>query len=214
MIIKNPKAKRTAIMSSPPGVEHTIDNLCKPEKGKVVEMLKQLNELRKRCTVLEGLIETAHREEQHILSREAEIVQQIEDTEEKAVEATDLSRVAQDTIRGISTSLQNSETENQNLKSRLVDTKEETETMVDILRQLSIRYDRIHVDTAVLCLPDRVEVAENTVDERSMRDAETQLQNRVLSTTAFEETEDVPWDSVCDDADDDVRALIDLLNKQ
>jgi hypothetical protein len=40
-------------------ISHTLDNFSKREKEKVFELLKQLNELKKRCTSLEQELEAA-----------------------------------------------------------------------------------------------------------------------------------------------------------
>ena len=194
---------------------HTIDNLCKRDKEKVVEILRQLNELRKRCTILESQIESVTQEEQRFLKREAMITGQIESTENKLIEATELSRTTRESINQVSLELQDSEAENRTLEEKISGSEADMETLKEQLRQMRVKYNRILVDTSVVCTPETADVETNCEDKRVLCSAQTQVLNRDLSEAMFDDTELPPgWGIFCEDADDDVTSLITLLNKQ
>ena len=79
-------------MSSLP---HTLDNLCKSDKEKVVEMLKQLNELKKRCNTLEQELDTSHNENLRLIGREEIMKKQLESMEIKLFDSVELSKKSQ-----------------------------------------------------------------------------------------------------------------------
>ena len=202
-------------MSGESGDGHTIDNLCKRDKEKVVEILRQLNELRKRCTILESQIESATQEEQRFLKREAAINGQIDSTETKLIEATELSRSTREQINRLTLQLQDSDAENQMLAEKINGSEHDAETLREQLRQMRVKYNRILVDTSIACSAETVDLATNTEERRSLATTQTQVLNRDLSDAMFDDTDLPPgWGIFCEDADDDVSSLITLLNKQ
>lgn len=194
--------------------QHTIDNLCKRDKSYVVETLKELNEFRKRCTILEGQIAAVDAEQNRLLTLDATLMKQIELTEEKMLEATAISSAAHGSIAQLTIDLQNSETENEHLKSRLLETESDIVTAKEVLRQLQVRYDKIVVDTSVMCVQGQNHIETNTEQIIPKADAQSQVLSRD-SGPLIDDATDLPagWGSIADDADEDVSLLISLLNK-
>lgn len=193
--------------------QHTIDNLCKRDKSKVVEMLKELNEFRKRCTILEGQIAAVDAEQSRLLSRDATIMKQIEITEEQMLESTQISSAAQESIAQLTIDLQNSETENESLKSKLMDTESDIATAKEVLRQLRFRYDKLVVDTSVMCIQEQNDVETNTEEVIPKADAQSQVLSRESGSQLDDGDMPAGWGSIIEEADEDVSSLIAFLNK-
>lgn len=193
--------------------QHTIDNLCKRDKSKVVEMLKELNEFRKRCTILEGQIAAVDAEQSRLLSRDATIMKQIEITEEQMLESTQISSAAQESIAQLTIELQNSETENESLKSKLMDTESDIATAKEVLRQLKFRYDKLVVDTSVMCIQEQNDIETNTEEVIPKADTQSQVFNRESGSQLDDGDMPTGWGSIIEEADEDVSSLIAFLNK-
>ena len=76
--------------SSPVSVPHTLDNLCKSDKEKLMEMIKQLNEVQKRCNALEIELENLQQENQRLNGREDVMKSQLEAMENKLFDAVEI----------------------------------------------------------------------------------------------------------------------------
>lgn len=198
--------------------QHTIDNLCKRDKREVVETLKQINELRRRCTILECQIARVDQEQTKLLSRDATLMKQIELTEEQMLETTETSRSVHENITQLTIDLQSSETENEDLKSRINDLESDIAISKQILSQLKSKYEKICVDTSVLCTQEHTEIETNTDDPVGKSDVQSQVLNREMTASSFLNDDTgtempVGWGSIIEDADEDVSLLIALLNK-
>ena len=104
-------------------VPHTIDNLCKKDKGQV--MLKQLNELKKRCASLEAEIESQTLKNQRISGRDDVLAQQLDVKESKLFEFVELSKYAQSKIESLTLNLQKVQSDNNIMKTRISESESE-----------------------------------------------------------------------------------------
>ena len=117
-------------------IPHTLDNLCKKEKDKVVDMLKQLNELKKRCASLEKELNDKQLENQRLTGQTEGMSQQLDATQAKLIEYIELSKESQTQIEQLSLKLQKSESEKKVLTARYRDCQAEVSSLKDQIRQL------------------------------------------------------------------------------
>jgi hypothetical protein len=126
---------------------HTLDNLCSPEKEKVVDMLKQLSELKKRCTVLEETLEGKQRENEKNGGREEVLARQLDSIQGKLLETVESSGELQQQIEGMSLKLQKAQSEGRALSLRLQDSQAEAKSLRDNIREIEAVHNRVLVAT-------------------------------------------------------------------
>lgn len=137
----------TVIMTS--ALPHTLDNLCKREKDKVVDMLKQLSDLKKRCAALEQELDGKQLENQRLAGREEVLSKQLETAQGKLLEAIGLSKESQAQIEQLTLRLQKSEAEKKALGSRTRESQAESSAMKERIREMRARHERIMVTASV-----------------------------------------------------------------
>jgi chromosome segregation ATPase len=125
------------------GLPHTLDNLYKREKDKVLEMLRQLNELKKRCSVLERDLDAKELEKQRLSGREEVMTRQLEETQAKLLEAVEASKESQVQIDDLSLKLQKSEADQKALTARYHDSQAEAQSLGERMRQLRQKHQRL-----------------------------------------------------------------------
>lgn len=202
-------------MSAQKEIPHTIDNLCKKDKGQVIEMLKQLNELKKRCSNLESAIDEKNHENQRINGRNEVLSQQLESIEAKLFESVELSKDAQSKIEILTTNLQNIESDNNLFKSRIRDSEAEVQNLRKSYHELNLKYDRILVDTSVLCGNTTVEQATSTDDYAiKQRSVEVQVGESAFQNLSNDSSHSEVFTDSLQEPDKDLIDLIKLLNHQ
>lgn len=143
---------------------HTLDNLSKKEKEKVVDMLKQLNELKKRCTALEQQLESKQMENERLAGREDVMTKHLEATESKLFEAIELSKESQAEFEQLSLKLQKSEAVKKSLNGRLRNTQAEIQTLKEGIRDMKLKHEKILVNSSVQCRIICCDKSSNTED--------------------------------------------------
>lgn len=136
-------------MSSSNILPHTLDNLCKADKDKLVEMIKQLSEMKKRCAALEHELENKKTESERLLAREGILKAQIESTENKLYDAVEISKGSQARVEQLTSELQRSEAGRKSARARYRESQAEITQLRDAIRELKLRHERILVDTSV-----------------------------------------------------------------
>jgi chromosome segregation ATPase len=134
-------------MSGPP---HTLDHLCRQEKEKVFEMLKQLNEFKKRCASLEEQLGSRELECERLSGREELMSRQLEATQAKLFEAIESSKDSQIQIEELSLKLQKSEVERKAVNVQLRDAQIESQSLRKTIRQFRTSQDRL-LSTSAQC---------------------------------------------------------------
>lgn len=130
---------------------HTLDNLCKKEKDRVVEMLKQLNELKKRCNALEQQLEAKQLENERLAGRDEVMTKQLETTHAKLLESIELSKDSQAQIEQLSLKLQKSEAEKKALNARVKEAQAESQSLKENVRKMRMKHEKIMVTASVQC---------------------------------------------------------------
>jgi chromosome segregation ATPase len=181
-------------------------------------MLKQLNELRKRCTCLEAQIAKERDRSAQLEERDTTMLREIDAIEAKFIEATELSRTANSEIQRVAIQLQQTETDNAVLRVKVASAEQECGALKETYRQLREKYDHILVDAGVMCIPELEDKGENTVDERILIEKECQFPGKDWSSEMFpfDETTELRaplWISMQDEAaEDEISSLIVMLN--
>jgi predicted RNase H-like nuclease (RuvC/YqgF family) len=194
--------------------DHTIDNLCPPHKQKVMELLKQINELSKRCGILESqiaIVNTEHQTQQNINS---EMRQKIEMEELRLQEATHLSVSAHEQIQRLTTEFQRKDAEVGLLKIKVNESKREVSTLNTSYQELHMKYDKCYQDTGETFHPIIIEV-ESQTDQRLLRDCECQapLPGTPTEVFLFDDVSDTQsLRGVTDELDDETDSLILMFN--
>ena len=195
----------------------TIDNLCKRDKNKVIELLKQLNELRKRCSFLESKIEAQSHENERIEGRNEMIAQQIDATEKKFSEASEVSKDSPKQLEELTLNIQTSEIENSNLRLKIEDSEREIKSLKDNLQELKTKYDRIYLDASVSCIAKCFDKS-ITTDDVSQNHANKEVQapeKRVQMDYLYDDSQTNLGESFSvyySQPDDDINNLISILN--
>jgi chromosome segregation ATPase len=195
---------------------HTIDNLCPRHKAKVVEMLRQLNELSKRCGFLEAEFERVNGETQHLIDTNSAIAEKVTAEELGLREATRISESAQSQIQQLSLDFQNQQTETNRLRLMVADEETGVQSLRESCRLMRRKYVRICVDTGVSCRLKFVDRAENTdYNRRNHANKEVQVPNRDSQSEIypFDDDSDMPLRGPACEVDDDTSSLILMLNK-
>jgi chromosome segregation ATPase len=191
-----------------------IDYLCPVHKAKVVELLKQLNEIRKRCGILESEIDAAGTGEQKLTQINADMAHKIEAEELRLLEATQISALARDQIESLTSEYERKETEWARLKRKVNETRHEVTTLNESYSQLRTKYDRLYQDTGETFHADTIDIG-NQTEERRFADKECEApppESR-SEVFVFEDPFDTPiWRSVTDQLDDETHSLILMLN--
>jgi hypothetical protein len=196
---------------------HTIDNLCPKHKAKVMELLRQLNELSKRCGLLEAQFERANAESQRLIDANSAIAEKITAEELGLLEATRISESAQSEIEQLSIEFQNQQSETNRLRLTVADEEDGVESLRKSYRQMRRKYDRMFVDTGVNCRPKFADHAENTDDSRRPHaDKEVQVPSRDSQSEIFpfDDDSEMPLRgaaAACE-VDDETSSLILMLN--
>ncbi|KAK8885154.1 hypothetical protein M9Y10_044283 [Tritrichomonas musculus] len=201
-----------------PDDSHTIDNLCKKDKNKMIELLKQLNELKKRCAFLESSINSQNNENQRIEMKNEFISKQIEEVEQKFNESSDLSKEFPKQLEELTLAIQATEIENSNLKVKIKDSTSEASELNNELQRLSAKYNPIYKDASVSCtFSKRREKCINTDDvtanyvEKEFqipeRKKETDFLYEDLTSNTIE-----PVGTLYDAPDEEITNLISILN--
>jgi hypothetical protein len=150
---------------------HTLDNLSKKEKEKVFEMLRQLNELKKRCASLEQQLEVTEHEHQRLAGREELRSRQLESTEAKLLEAVELAKESQVEVESLTAQLQTCESERESLTATFHDCQSEGKSLRDAMDQFKPRGDRMLVTTSTQARIILCEAACGTADPATDRHA-------------------------------------------
>ena len=217
-------------MSAPSSLPHTLDNLCKADKDKLMEMIKQLNEVKKRCNALEQEVESLQSENQRLIGREDVMKAQIEAMETKLFDAVEISKGSQARVEQLTSSLQKSEAGRKSSRARYREAQTEISSLRDTIRELKLKHERIHVETSIQTTFSRTNRATNTddtsinkVDEaiqcQSKDITKTQtrfqsystMQNTTIQPDGFESFDSQQIPSY-EDYDDDISSLVALLN--
>lgn len=130
---------------------HTLDNLCKKDKDKVVEMLRQLNELKKRCTALEQELDEKRLDNQRLEGRDDVMTQQLEAIQSKLIESVQVSKDSQNQIEQLTSKLQKSESDKKLLQARLKDAQTESMSLHDQIRLLQQKHECLHANVGINC---------------------------------------------------------------
>ena len=134
-------------MSSLP---HTLENLVKSEKDKVVCMLKDLKEARDKCQQLEKNLEEAQFEHQRLSGREEATSKQFEDTQAKLLQAVALSRDSQEKIDELHLKLQQAEKEKREATTALEMAEAESQLLREKINEIKMKHEQVHVDAYVM----------------------------------------------------------------
>jgi hypothetical protein len=122
---------------------HTLDNLCQREKEKVIEMLKQLNEMKKRCAALEQSLESGRLENQRLSGREEVISRELESSQARLIETVESSKDAQVQVEDLSLRLQQSESDRRVATARVRESQAEIQALSDAVRRARLKRDRL-----------------------------------------------------------------------
>jgi chromosome segregation ATPase len=144
-------------------VRHTLDNLCQKEKDKVLELLRQLNEFKKRCAALEQEIESKTRDNTRLLGRDEVTAHELEATQTRLIEAIEVWKQAQLQIENLSLRLQTAESHRKAISARLRDSEADVEVMREKMRRSQQKYDRRMVSTSTQTRPLLDHKESNTV---------------------------------------------------
>jgi chromosome segregation ATPase len=206
---------------------HTLDNLCKQEKQKVFEMLRQLNELKKRCTSLEEDIGSKQLECERLSGREEIIAKQLEETQAKLFAALESSKDSQVKIDELSLRLQKSDSERKAVCIQYRDLQGETQSLRDTIRQLRSASGKILVTTSVQCRILSCDKAINTENSAlnmqntavqtasgGIRESEKPSSSGKIRAEVIHSRADprLPHTESQLDADDELEQLISILN--
>ena len=218
-------------MSAPSSLPHTLDNLCKADKDKLMEMIKQLNEVKKRCNALEQEAESLQSENQRLIGREDVMKAQIESMETKLFDAVEISKGSQARVDQLTSALQKSEAGRKSARARYREAQGEISSLRDTIRELKLKHERIHVDTSIQTVFNRTNRATNTDDTSINKiDQSVQCQAKDITRTqtrftsystlqnttmppealdSFESQQQIP---TYEEFDDDISSLVALLN--
>jgi chromosome segregation ATPase len=119
-------------------IRHTLDNLCSDEKEKVMQMIKQLNELQKRCTDLEQVLERSYRDKDKLIKLKEGMSHQLEETQMKLLQAAKSSRESQQQIEALPLRLENIESERRTLTSYFHSSQLEVQSLRETLREIEL----------------------------------------------------------------------------
>lgn len=146
------------------GLPHTLDNLCKKEKDKVFDMLKQLSELKKRSAALEKELNEKQLENQRLSGQTESLSHQFEAVQSKLIEYIELSKESQAKIDQLSMKLQRSDADKKTLAARYRDSQAEVTSLKDQIRQLRLKHEHIYANASVNCRIITVDKSSNTFD--------------------------------------------------
>lgn len=197
---------------------HTIDNLCKKDKNKIIELLKRLNELKKRCAFLESNINHQNMENQSIETKNDIITKQIDEINQKFNEESSLTSGFPKQLEDLQLAIQATETENLNLKAKIKDSTSEVSELTEVLKQLDSKYNRIKVDASVSCKFSKHREKCINTDDVTANYADAEVQNPERKTEADFYYEDLtsntfgPVGTLFDAPDDEINSLISILN--
>lgn len=196
--------------------DHTIDNLCKRDKNKMIELLKQLNELKKRCAFLDSSINNQNLENQRVEIKNDVISKQIEDVEHKFNESSNISKEYPKQFEEFTLAIQVSETECANLRAQIEDSESQAAELREVLNILNSKYNRIYKDASVSCFAKCKEKETNTDDvTQNYVDCELQIPERKVEKDFLYEdfTTNNPIGTYFDAPDDEITSLIAILNQ-
>jgi prefoldin subunit 5 len=174
-----------------PQIQHTIDNLCPDHASKVADMLKQLSDLRRRCTALEAQLASVSATHSDLTRVNAEMEESITSEEDALWDATQRSCTHQETIRSLAIQHQHFETEASSLRLRVAQEQKVLDDRAASYRHLRWKYDKIHKDAGFVFRPDSCEASMQT-DALPHVDAgsRARLRGSVSSLSASEEESD------------------------
>ncbi|EAY20662.1 tropomyosin, putative [Trichomonas vaginalis G3] len=162
-------------MSTANSLPHTLDNLCKQDKDKLMELIKQVNELQKRCNLLEQENNSKQAEIQRLSGREDVMKNQVEALETKLFDAVEISKTAQARIEQLTSEVQKVEAGRKSARARYREAQAEITSLRDTIRELKLKHERIHVETGVQTKNNYCSRTTNTEDSSiNLNDIEIQ----------------------------------------
>lgn len=214
-------------MSAPSSLPHTLDNLCKADKDKLMEMIKQLNEVKKRCNALEQEVDSLQSENQRLTGREDVMKSQLESMETKLFDAVEISKASQSRVEALTTGLQKSEAGRKSARARYREAQAEISSLRDTIREMKLKHERIHIDTSIQTNFSRANRATNTTDtsinhvDESVQCQANEIgktQTRIQSYSSMHNT--AQPETICsfessqqtEDFTEDISTLVALLN--
>jgi hypothetical protein len=154
---------------------HTIDSLCQPEKQKLFDMLKQLTELKKRCTGLEEELGSRQLEIERLTEREDIQAKQLEATQTKLLESLESVNGTHHEIEELSLQLQAAESNQKGLTVRLHDLESESQSHRENIQRYRQKHERPLISTSVQAAVPSCDRACNTTDSAvSLQATDTQ----------------------------------------
>jgi chromosome segregation ATPase len=191
--------------------DHTIDHLCPAHKAKVVELLKQLNELRKRCGFLESQIEAADAEEDRLERIHAGIGDKIEAEKQRLAEATSVAAAADDQIDRLAHEYEQIQSESGVLRFKIDESEQEVALLTSTYKQLRLKYDRVYADTGETIRATTID-HESQTGARHHLHAESQAPSRETCSEIFPDDVAFTWPS--GELDAETNSLILWLNNR
>jgi chromosome segregation ATPase len=194
--------------------EHTIDHLCPAHKTKVVELLKQINELSKRSGILESQIAVANTDSETRQKINSEMIQKIEMEELRLQEATRLSVSAQEQIQRLTSEYHQKDAEVGIIRIKTNESQHEVSALKTSYQQLRMKYDKLYHETGDTFHPITTEI-ESQTDERVLKNCECQAPPPGTHSEVFlfDDLSDTPiWRSATDELDDETHSLILMFN--
>jgi chromosome segregation ATPase len=194
--------------------EHTIDHLCPPHKRKVVELLKQLLELRKRCSILENELEAAGTEENRLNQISANLTHQIEAEEVRLLEATRLSAAAREQLQKLTADYERESKQAVLLRVKASESRDEVAALNTTYQQLRVKYDKHYRDTGETFRAETAEVETQTKERHfANQECEAPPPETRSEMFFFEDRVSTPLHlSLTDELDDETHSLILMLN--
>ena len=128
---------------------HTLDNLCNEDKKKLIGMIKELNEGKRKCTLLEQQIEGLNELNKQLKNHEISMKKQLEDMESKVFEAVDASKAADNQVQYLTSELQKSEFNRKSARSRYRESQGEITSLKDSIHALKQKYEKTFVDAEI-----------------------------------------------------------------
>lgn len=174
-------------MSSSNTLPHTLDNLCKADKDKLMELIKQVNELNKRCNLLEQENNAKQAEIQRLVGREDVMKNQLESLEAKLFDAVEISKSAQARVEQLTSDVQKAEAGRKSARARYREAQSEITSLRDTIRELKLKHERIHVETGVQTKNNYCSRTTNTEDT-SLNLTDMEIQCRIDADLAKSQT--------------------------
>lgn len=129
-------------------MEQTLENLSKAEKAKIIDFLKQLKQLKKRCLSLEKESNAKKEDKINLEQQGGNSALKLEEMQNKLIETIEKSKITQNEIEELTLKIQSAETEKNTEQHRLNQAQRDINDIKNDIETINKMHNKEYVEAS------------------------------------------------------------------